>query len=345
MEDIIFEAARLHYEEGLKQEEVARILGVSRPTAARYLALAKKLGYVRVRVLKPLSHGFLHETELALVQQFAGLREALVTTGRQEAMHSENPRAQQIAQRATVDELAERAGERLNALLTAHPKERQVVAVARGEMVDSVIRHLKPSKVLPNLEVLPMLGYLRSWEYPYDANRLAQELARIYGGNYEWIPAPAVVRPEQREVLGSLRLVQVPLEKLKHETTLVLTSISAPGYWDAAGQFHLRQSTLLQSQEIRESDVHRLVEEQGAVGEICGWYFSLEGLIEEVDWAIIGMGLRRLQEMVREGLTVIGVAGADPSRFDAIYAAVKLGLINVLVTDYLTARHLLEREA
>lgn len=340
-DEIIFEAARLHFEEGLKQDEVARRLKVSRPTAARYLAMAREMGYVHTRVLPPQSHAFLHDLEVALTERFPTLREALLTPSRPETLQP----GHDAARRAVADELAERAAARVDQLLTSRRrKANPVVAVARGEMIDAVIRRIRPSQPLPELEVLPMLGYLRSREYPYDANRLAQELARIYAGNYEWIPAPAVVTREQAEVLRSMPLVAEPLRKLHDDVTMVLTSISCPYATTPDGRRKLREQTLLQTGQVERGAIERLAQSDGAVGEICGSYFSAARLVDPPGVSVLGLGLARLREIAAdEERTVLAVAGGDPDRFDAIHAAVRLGLVNVLVTDYLTAHRLLER--
>ncbi len=339
--DIVFEAARLHFEEGLKQEDVARRLKVSRPTAARYLAMAREMNYVHTRVLQPKSHAFLHDLEIALTERFPTLREALLTASRAEALEGgDGP-----SRKAVSDELAERAAGLVDHLLTSRRRgSPPVMAVARGEMIDAVIRRIRPSRPVPELEVLPMLGYLRSREYPYDANRLAEELARIYAGNFEWIPAPAVVTAEEAAVLSQMPLVATPLKKLREDTDVVLTSISCPYLTRADGTRELRQSTLLQSQRVPREDLARLADEQGAVGEICGWYFSREGLLPVAGITLLGLPLERLRELAAdERRSVIAVVGGDPGRLDATFAALRLGLINVLVTDYLTAHHLLDR--
>lgn len=339
-DNILFEAARLHYEEGLKQDDVARRLKVSRPTAARYLAMAKEMGYVHVRVLDPKGHAYLHDLEIALTERFPALREAILTSSRPESAQA----GETQARRAVADELAERAAARVDHLLTSRRRnDPPMVAVARGEMIDNVIRHIRPSRPLPELEVLPMLGYLRSREYPYDANRLAQELARIYSGHYEWIPAPAVLTFEEAEVVRRMPLVAAPLRRLCEDVSIVLTSISCPYYTDADGRKLLREQTLLQSDRVSPETIAELVEREQVVGEICGWYYSYDRIIDAPGVTILGLPGEAQRRMAADPERyVVGVAGGDPDRFEAVYAAIRLGLINVLVTDYLTAHRLLE---
>ncbi|MCC7493373.1 MAG: hypothetical protein IT204_13545 [Fimbriimonadaceae bacterium] len=338
--DWIFEAARLHFEEGLKQEDVARLLKVSRPTVTRYLAMAREMGYVQTRVLQPQGHAFLHDLEVALTTRYPLLREALLTPSRRDAFEpGDGP-----ARRALAAELAERTARWVDQQLTArHRPAPPVVAVARGEMIDAVIRRIRPSRPVPELEVLPMLGYLRSRDYPYDANRLAEELARLYGGSHEWIPAPAVVTAEEAQVLRGMPLVAAPLRKLQEQVDLVLTSISCPYITHPDGRRELRRATLLQSQRVAPQQIEDLALRHGAVGEICGWYFSQSELLPLAGVTLLGLPLRRLRELAADPQrSVVAVVGGDAGRLAAVEAALRLGLVNVLVTDYLTAHHLLQ---
>jgi len=262
--DLIFEAARLHYEEGLKQDDVARLLKVSRPTVARYLAMAKEMQYVHTRVLQPKGHAFLHDLEVALCERYPALREALLTPSRSAALQT----GSLLAKRAVAEELAERAAVMVDQLLTSRRRAETetVVAVARGEMIDAVIRRVRPTRPLPALEVLPMLGYLRSREYPYDANRLAEELARLYAGDFQWIPAPAVVTAEEAAVLRTCRWW--PSRWRGCPTSLRwITSISCPlqTFPKHAG---FDNRPLLQSARVAPDTIEALALLRGALGEI-----------------------------------------------------------------------------
>lgn len=341
--NVIFEAARLHFEQGLKQDDVARRLRVSRPTVARYLAMARDMGFVAVRVLDPKSHAYLHDLEIHLLERYPRLREVILTASRPETVEC----GASAARRAVADELAERAAGRLDFLLTSRRRQADpVVAVARGEMVDNVLRHLRPTMPLPQLEVLPMLGYLRSREYPYDANRLAQELARIYAGHYEWIPAPAVVSSQHAQTLREVPLIAGPLARLEESVNVILTSLSCPYQTDADGKPQLRVQTLLQSGMVEPAQIVELVERTGAVGEICGWYYTTDEVVTVPGVELLGLSPARQRELAATpDCSVIGVAGADPDRLPAVRAAADLGLINVLVTDYVTAHALLQTES
>jgi len=145
-------------------------------------------------------------------------------------------------------------------------------------------------------------------------------------------------------VLAAMPLVAAPLRKLCEEVNIVLTSVSCPFLTLPDGRRELREQTLLQSGRVAREALLQMVEEEGVVGEICGWYYSRDRLVHAPGVEMLGLAPERQQELAADReRSVIGVAGGDPDRFEAIRAAVELGLINVLVTDYLTAHRLLER--
>jgi phosphoenolpyruvate---glycerone phosphotransferase subunit DhaK len=76
----------------------------------------------------------------------------------------------------------------------------------------------------------------------------------------------------------------------------------------------------------------------GAVGEICGKYFDARGEVLDADFnhRTISIDIRHLRQIP----VVVGVA-AGVEKANAVLAAVKGRLINVLVTDSSVAREML----
>lgn len=76
--DTLVRAARLYYEDGLSQGEVARRLGLSGATVSRVLAQAREQGIVEVLIHDPRSPvQRVHEIEQQLIERF-GLADARV---------------------------------------------------------------------------------------------------------------------------------------------------------------------------------------------------------------------------------------------------------------------------
>lgn len=88
--DTLVRAARLYYEDGLSQGEVARRMGLSGATVSRVLAAARERGIVEVRIHDPRSPvRRVADLERQLVERF-GLTDARVGTpngGPAQALH------------------------------------------------------------------------------------------------------------------------------------------------------------------------------------------------------------------------------------------------------------------
>lgn len=50
---LIYKCCSLYYEEQLGQQDICRVLGVSRPSVSRMLKLGRELGIVRIDVINP----------------------------------------------------------------------------------------------------------------------------------------------------------------------------------------------------------------------------------------------------------------------------------------------------
>ncbi|MFQ6096620.1 MAG: sugar-binding transcriptional regulator [Armatimonadota bacterium] len=326
-EDMMLRAARLYYEEGLSQADIARRLFVSRPEVSRLLSRARAAGIVRITVVPPARDEYLQDLADRLIEAF-GLRHAVLAPGRHEI-----PDEQTL--HSLLHLIAARAAQYLDEVLT----DDDVLAVAWGYNTSNVMRHLRPTKILPSLTVVPMSGVLTHRMDLFDSNALARDFAMAYGGRYLSLPAPAMVRtPRQRTLAAKLPLVDDTLAALRRATIAVTSMAPATHHTPAV------REGFVSVQQLR-----RLVKE-GAVGEISGWYYDAEGKVvapRGVACYPVGMELGTLREMAAPGSdrAVIGIAGADEQRYLPIFAALRGRLVNVLVTDHVTAQRLLEMQS
>jgi DNA-binding transcriptional regulator LsrR (DeoR family) len=101
-----------------------------------------------------------------------------------------------------------------------------------------------------------------------------------------------------------------------------------------------QESVIIQNNILTHADIERL-KAKGAVGDIGMRFYNAQGqqIEDEIDERIIGLDLEQFKKIKR----VIGVAGGD-SKYEAIRAALRGKLIDVLVTDDRTAARLLEED-
>ncbi|MFQ6058042.1 MAG: sugar-binding transcriptional regulator [Anaerolineae bacterium] len=323
---LLLEVAKLHYEDGLTQAEIADAVGVSRVKVNRLLQAAREAGIVQFLVVPRIQHAYLRGIEDALKEAY-NLRDVLLVPGREEILNGTLP---QNTRQAIVELLARTAAEYLDRNLT----NEDTLCVNWGRVMRSVVDHLRPTRPLPGLTVLPMLGILNVRADAFEANQLAFEIAAAYAADYAYLVAPAIVRNlEQKKVAVQLPLVAETLARIR-QCTVAITAI-AP-----ADPVH---ATMVQRGWLKRKEVEALVA-RGAVGEICSWWFDAAGTEVRDDTCYpIGLGLDGLKRMVAEGKRVIAVVGADRERFAPLRAALLGRIVNVVITDHMTASQLLAR--
>lgn len=74
--DLLVEIARAYYEQNHNQDKIAQSLGISRSQVSRYLAKARKLNLVQVRIVAPGERAA--SLERALKRRFKSLKDAVV---------------------------------------------------------------------------------------------------------------------------------------------------------------------------------------------------------------------------------------------------------------------------
>jgi deoxyribonucleoside regulator len=323
---LLFEIAKLHFEQELSQGEVAQKLGLSRVKVNRLLQAARDRGIVRVLVVPKLEHAYLRGIEDDLKSAY-DLKDVWLIPGREGIITSP---LNANTQEAIVERLAHLAAEYLDRQLT----DEDVLCINWGRVMRAVVDHLHPSKTLSGLKVLPLLGNLSAQPDSFEANLLAQEVASAYGAEFNWLVAPAIVRNlQQQQVVRELPLVKTTLEQIS-QVTVAITAI---------GPANVKHSTVVKRGWLAPDEVQALID-RGAIGEICSWWFDIDGQeIRDDKIYPIGLGLAGLKRMVCEGKKVIAVVGADNQRLEPTYAALTGKIVNILITDHITAQYLIKR--
>lgn len=301
--------ARLYYEQGMRQGEIADRLDLSQSRVSRLLKQAEREGIVRTTVAVP--QGFFPDLEERL-QFLYGLREAVV-----------------------VDCDADDDREALRAIGAAAASYVETT-VATGEvvgisswsetllaMVDNMHRQARPVAAA----IVQILGGVGNPSAEKHAAHLTRRLAELLGGEARFLPAPGVAgSAASRRALLDDPFVASAMGWIR-EVTLALVGIGA-----------LEPSHLLSASgnAFTAEEQHEL-QELGAVGDICVRFFDADGVpvASPLDDRVIGVDLEQLKQPRR----TVGLAGG-PRKFAAIQAALRGRFINVLITDRFTAQRL-----
>jgi deoxyribonucleoside regulator len=331
-DDHLFKVAWMHYREGLAPDEIGARIGKAPSTVRKMLKRAKEQGIVQIGIvpriqLKELEH-LRHR-----VRGWFELVDVQLVPGREDLMEDPCPQEKQPEREVLVFSIAQAAARYLEDQL----KDRDVLAVPWGRMLSYISRQLQPTRTLPGLVAVPMVGVMGVEADPvgwsFEANTIAAQIAAAFGGRAWQLPAPAVADRPCYKALLRHPLVSRALEKLAEATVAVVPIAPVDP----------ENSTVVRMGLLKKEQVERL-KGRGAVGEIAShWWFTQEGepLTDEGSFPI-GLGLEGLRRMVEQNRQVIAVVGASEQRIKPLWVALQQGLVNTLITDHITAERLLE---
>lgn len=303
-------AARLYYDEGRTQEEIARELGVSRPTISRLLQQAREEGIVHISVIDPFATD--QRTAAALCRA-TGLAKAVVVPG--------HIRSREL--------LRKRLGFAAARYLEQELNPRDLLGVAWGRTLNAITLALR-SRPFPGLTVVPLLGGLGQVNPSFQVLEITRRIAEAFSGAWRPLYVPAIVEDEGakgvlmdsddvRIVTSSWERMTAALIGIGAVTTSDETQILYADYLDGASRARLRAA--------------------GAVGDICLRFFDCFGTpVDDALPGVIGIELA----LLRATPNVIAVAGG-PEKAEAILAAIRGRFVDVLVTDEATAQDVIDR--
>ena len=300
----IFEAARLCYEMGLSQREVAKDLGVSPATLTRLLQKARELGIVKFTVLPPEEYSRDADILARQLVQILSLAQVIVvpTSLRPEIVRKE---------------LGFAAAQWISGELKSGTR----IGFSGGRSVAEIIPFLK--KIADGVEVVQLMGGVSPTKIDIQADVIARNAASRLGGTCHVIHGPAIF-PNEKELLQLLKN-RIVADVVSHFDEL---DISVVGVGTVTAD-----NPLMQCGFIKEQEVKRLLE-SGCVGDICGHFFNRQG--EECDAVLAKriLGIR-LPQLAKISKVCAVAAGAD--KIAGIIAACRSGIPKALVTDTETA--------
>jgi DNA-binding transcriptional regulator LsrR (DeoR family) len=303
------EAARagwLYYIAGHTQEEIAKILRVSRATAQRLVSLCLTERLITFRLAHPIA---------TCMEVAARLRDA------HSLVYCEIVPTDPAAPLSPAG-VAERAANLLETTLKA--ERRVIVAMGTGRTMRAAVEQI-PAMECPDNQLVSLVGNI-SADGSASFFDTVGRLADLTKARHFPMPLPFLM-PSSSERDQLLRIEPIGrVHTLAGQADLRMVGI---GQMDRRAQVHV--DGFIQREELRE--LIRL----GAVGEVTGWAFDHEGRIING-----GTNLRLTSvppPIPARALTVAVALG--PAKVPAIRAALKGRLVNGLITDEATARKVL----
>ncbi len=303
---LLVKVSKMYYEEGLSQEDIILRLNLSRSKISRLLQQARDEGIVQITVNTPKHLFSKLETRL---EKLFGLYEAIVV----ETHAGES-------QENIIRELGIAAA----GYLERSVETTTTIGISWGSTLHGMVAALHSNR-LPKTKVIQIIGGLGQPEAEVHATDLCHRLARSLGSQLTLLPAPGIVSTEQaRDVLLADLFIQRAMSMFDH------LDIAFVGIGTPAPESLL--SSILSSTELEA------LLQNGAVGDIALRFFDIQGqpVQSEIDQRVIGITFAQLKRARR----VVGISGGA-EKFQSVLGALRGKLINVLITDSVTAEKLL----
>lgn len=335
-ERFLRKVAHLYYEEGYSQEMIAEKESCSRQTVSKALQKAKERGIVRISIVPDLRAGFLRNLARD-VRTELDLEDLVLVPGRS----FDHLKEGQSSFDDVVIEITTAAADYLDQLL----KDGDKLAICGGStFMRNMERYLKPTKLLPNLDVIATIGFVQARTTYGDANLIAHDIATAYGGRHTWFCAGAFFpnATDDFNLEGFQALIRnYPMldaaYSLYEQASIFMLSVWPP---------HTNDDVITHG--IISQEQMQAIDNLNPVADINHWVFDARGrcineLLDSPPYYLTGFEIPRLKTILQgSGKKSILVAGGGPGYIPAIRAVLRAGVANILITDHVTAQLLLE---
>ena len=307
---LLVKIATLYYTEGKKQSDIATLLHLSQSFVSRALTRCQKEGLVKITVVQPTN--IFVSLEKAIEQQY-GIRQAIVVD---------------VGDAPGSSQLKHAIGSAAAHYVETRLRPDDMVGISSwSSTIRCMVDEMHPQSIRAR-GVIQLLGGVGP-NGNVQATILTQQLAAH-------LDCPAWLLPSQsieRSVEERKRLVESP-EVAEAVAKFAQVDVAIVGIGE------LEPSQLLKnSGNYYDEEMLRLLADRGAVGDICLHYYDAKGepVLSREEDPVIGMELQQ----IRDCQHVIALAGGEEKR-NAIRGALEGNYIDVLITDYPTARSLVK---
>lgn len=292
----ILRVIELYYKENLTQQEISKILGISRPTVSRLLDEARENNIVKIQIDIPLKI----DSDLSCkLRKKLKLRDCVVVDCDE------------------IDTLPQIAKEAVN-YIQGIIKENSIIGLSFGRSVKSVVEQM-PKMTMKNVCITQIMGSVSSSNTHIDGIDLVKELANKMQAKSYVLNAPGL--------LSSVAMArEIRKQPLIQETMMI--SKKADIYISSVGCFEHFQSSLELLGYLNQDEIIKL-KQQNAVGHVWGKIIDIDGKQHfDVNQRVISLDSRDIPINAHS----ICVA-ASAEKAEALLGSILAGFFNVIIID------------
>ncbi|MCI6159059.1 MAG: sugar-binding transcriptional regulator [Selenomonadaceae bacterium] len=302
--------ARLYYESGRSQQDIAQDLGLSRPTVSRLLHYAREQGFVEITIHDPAES---LQRLAERMQRRYGLHRVYIAP-------------------APMEELAEQEkamGEKTAEFLSGIVQDGMTIGIAWGNVLYEMAKALRP-RFLRDVRVVQLKGGMSLNQNSTHAYEILERVTQAFGARGYYLPLPVMFDTVQvKNIVEEDRGIKNILD-IGRQADIAVFTVGA--VQKESQLFHLGYYI---------TDQEKAMLEEKAVGDVCSRFYDADGKIVDpsIDARTVGISL---PELKRIPMRILAAGGRHKLR--AIEAALRGGLADVFITDAFTARAILAHE-
>lgn len=301
------------YEKNYTQTEIAKILNISRVTLGKWLDEARAEGMIKFEIvdIKNELSLFYLEDEMKARFQLKDIR--LVGSG-------------DLDDSGIVWKIAINAASYLERVLKSGMK----IGLTWGRTLNAMVNELSINREIQDLTIYTLVGSAPG-SAAFQPNILAQNLLSKYNGSLEIITAPFFCYSAKlcSDIKNDPQISSILEETKNLDLTLV-----------GIGEEPMENASTLSDYPFDDTIIRDLIN-NGAVGDICGNFFDIDGNLCNtiIQDRILSIDIRELPKHKM----VIGIGGGT-RKVKSILGALHGSYLDVLITDARTARAVLALE-
>lgn len=301
---MMVKVSKLYYQEELSQNEIAKKLNLSRPTVSRYLNNAKKKGIVEIQI----NENNLSEIE-KLVEEKYNIQEAICIRNKYN--------------------LKSALGKEASDYLLHNIKNGNTIALSAGTTVDQVVKNFPIKKSYPDTVLVPLVGGMGNVSIDIHANHIVDTFRNKLGSKSMFLHVPVVVDDSySKEFIMNQKFVKKITDLYKSTDIAIVGIGSSP-----------MDSTMVAAYND-ELGINDLSNDE-AIGDIFYNFIDKDGKKINCEWNDRTMSIS-FNEYKQIPLKIAVAGGIE--KVDAIHAALKNKLLDVLIIDEDTAVNMLHNK-
>lgn len=303
----LIKIAYLHYIDDLPQNEIAKMMGISKSSVSRALQTARDRGIVTIEINMNNEKCYYLQKK---IKAMYNIETAIVVPN---YTHKRSN---------VLVELGKAGAEYLKQIV----KDGMTISISMGRTLSEVANYLEVDKEVTH-NIVPISGGLGQVSPELHSNDICRRIAEKFNGIAYPLYAPAVVSTKSlKEGIMDDPMIQkvVNMAKSADYTLVSVGNIADSTYLDLG---------IISQHESKE------MQEIGAIGDIGGNFFNGKGEVLDLDIhdRIIGPDFKEL----RKHSKIIMVAG-DRTKEKVIQSALLGNLADVLITDEQVASNLIK---